>query len=204
MEDPHQYCLADVIIEGALARDEIHAFMGDRGLLFFLPAPQGRWMFAADLPAQHDAVKEQPTLQDVRQSHPNEGGRHPHQRTALAGLLPYQLPGCAALRHERIFLAGDAVHIHSPMGGQGMNTGIQDAYTSGLEAGAGESWARAGGLARQLRKGAAAVAEDVLTTTQDADRPLRRVRETFTEQRQQFYVNMVVPPEVAKRMARQS
>jgi len=33
----------------------------------------------------------------------------------------------AQYRHGRVFLAGDAAHIHSPMGGQGMNTGIQDA-----------------------------------------------------------------------------
>ncbi len=31
-------------------------------------------------------------------------------------------------RHGRIFLAGDAAHIHSPAGGQGMNTGMQDAF----------------------------------------------------------------------------
>jgi len=31
-------------------------------------------------------------------------------------------------RERRCFLAGDAAHIHSPMGGQGMNTGLQDAY----------------------------------------------------------------------------
>ncbi|AGL16447.1 FAD-dependent oxidoreductase [Actinoplanes sp. N902-109] len=34
-------------------------------------------------------------------------------------------------REGRVFLAGDAAHIHSPAGGQGMNTGIQDAYNLG-------------------------------------------------------------------------
>jgi hypothetical protein len=32
------------------------------------------------------------------------------------------------MRHHLIFLAGDAAHVHSPAGGQGMNAGIQDAY----------------------------------------------------------------------------
>lgn len=31
-------------------------------------------------------------------------------------------------RYDRVFFAGDAAHIHSPMGGQGLNTGIQDIY----------------------------------------------------------------------------
>jgi 2-polyprenyl-6-methoxyphenol hydroxylase-like FAD-dependent oxidoreductase len=30
-------------------------------------------------------------------------------------------------RHGRTFFAGNAAHVHSPVGGQGMNTGIQDA-----------------------------------------------------------------------------
>ncbi|SDY93126.1 2-polyprenyl-6-methoxyphenol hydroxylase [Geodermatophilus africanus] len=38
-------------------------------------------------------------------------------------------------RVGRVFVAGDAAHLHSPVGGQGMNTGIQDAYNLGWKLG---------------------------------------------------------------------
>ncbi len=37
-------------------------------------------------------------------------------------------PLISNFRAGRVFLAGDAAHIHSPAGGQGMNTGMQDAF----------------------------------------------------------------------------
>ncbi|WP_328311469.1 FAD-dependent monooxygenase [Streptomyces sp. NBC_00442] len=39
-------------------------------------------------------------------------------------------------RHGRVFLAGDAAHVHLPLGAQGMNTGIQDAFNLGWKLGA--------------------------------------------------------------------
>ena len=44
---------------------------------------------------------------------------------------------------QRCFLIGDAAHIHSPVGGQGMNTGLQDAYNL--------AWKLAGVVNKQLK-----------------------------------------------------
>ncbi|EWM10544.1 FAD-dependent monooxygenase [Kutzneria sp. 744] len=48
----------------------------------------------------------------------------------------------AQYRHGRVFLAGDAAHVHLPLGAQGMNTGIQDAVNLGWKLGAAvHGWA---------------------------------------------------------------
>ncbi|WP_326948855.1 FAD-dependent monooxygenase [Amycolatopsis sp. NBC_01307] len=48
-------------------------------------------------------------------------------------------------RHGRVFLAGDAAHVHLPLGAQGMNTGMQDALNLGWKLGAAvHGWAPVG------------------------------------------------------------
>ncbi|MFI9361512.1 FAD-dependent monooxygenase [Kitasatospora sp. NPDC053057] len=51
----------------------------------------------------------------------------------------------AQYRHGRVFLAGDAAHVHLPLGAQGMNTGMQDAFNLGWKLGAAvRGWASEG------------------------------------------------------------
>jgi hypothetical protein len=94
------------------------------------------------------------------------------------------------------------VHIHSPMGGQGMNTGIQDAYNLAWKMALVHRGRAPVGLLDSYEKERRPVAEDVLTTTKMLTDRFEAFSHLSSEQRQKLYVNMVVPPEVAKRMAR--
>ena len=65
-------------------------------------------------------------------------------------------PSPTRYRNGRIFIAGDAAHSHPPYGGYGINTGLEDARNLGWKlAAALQGWGGAG-LARLLRRGAAA------------------------------------------------
>jgi 2-polyprenyl-6-methoxyphenol hydroxylase-like FAD-dependent oxidoreductase len=65
-EDPHQYVIADVLMQTAFEHDEIYSFLTDEGILLFFPLPNQRWLIVADVPAQHDATKEQPSLHELQ------------------------------------------------------------------------------------------------------------------------------------------
>jgi hypothetical protein len=76
-----------------------------------------------------DAKSGEPTLDDVRAAAAARGATDvvldDPQWVARFGIHRRIVP---SFRRGRVFLAGDAAHIHSPVGGQGMNIGIQDAY----------------------------------------------------------------------------
>ncbi|OON74386.1 hypothetical protein B1H18_25145 [Streptomyces tsukubensis] len=82
-------------------------------------------------------------------------------------------------RVGRVFLAGDAAHVHSPAGGQGLNTSVQDAYNLGWKLGAAlraEAAAReAGGMSRsrdavEAGSGSKAAAAETLLDTYEEER----------------------------------
>ena len=127
---PSDWYLADGHISGLEPQDRLHIFWHKDGILAFFPITAGRWRVIADLgPAQGDAHCPDPTLQEVQALITLRG---------TDGIVIKDAYWLAAFRinerkvskygHGRAFLAGDAAHIHSPAGGQGMNTGMQDAF----------------------------------------------------------------------------
>jgi 2-polyprenyl-6-methoxyphenol hydroxylase-like FAD-dependent oxidoreductase len=140
---PQTFALGDVEVDGPLQPGAIHAFGMGRGFAMFFPLgrpttwrvmamePTDVEHHAASRPdddvtthalslAELQAMIDDPTFGAVRLRDP-------------AWLTRFRLHHRQAVRYrrERIFLAGDAAHIHSPVGAQGMNTGIQDAWNLG-------------------------------------------------------------------------
>jgi 2-polyprenyl-6-methoxyphenol hydroxylase-like FAD-dependent oxidoreductase len=74
----------------------------------------------------------EPTLDDLRERliavYGTDYGVH---RPAWISRFTDATRQAAAYRDRRVLLAGDAAHIHSPVGGQGLNTGVQDAVNLG-------------------------------------------------------------------------
>lgn len=76
-----------------------------------------------------DRIGAEPTLADMQEFVDERGPGGVRLKDAV-WLSQFQVSRRLAdrFRNGRVFLAGDAAHIHSPSGGQGMNTGIQDAH----------------------------------------------------------------------------
>ena len=125
--------LGDVRVTG-LSRHCQHLWTDkDDGLLSLFPLPgTDLWQFQASIPADQ-AEPEEPSLELFRSIFAERAGVPGVVIQDVAWLSLYRINVVLAdhYRSGRILLAGDAAHIHSPAGGQGMNTGIQDAYNLG-------------------------------------------------------------------------
>lgn len=124
-----EFILGDVEAAGALAFDELQMFIARKGVLILFPMSEGMVrVMATGFPIDEQAAEL--TLAELQEQVTRLSGRSDLQLTRATWLSRFRLHhrGVDRYRVGRVFLAGDAAHIHSPAGGQGMNTGIQDAY----------------------------------------------------------------------------
>ncbi len=103
---------------------------------------------------------------------------------------------------RRVFLAGDAVHVHSPVGGHGMNTGIQDAYNLGGKLALVARGRAAPALLETYEAERRAVAEDLVKWTRTMTERSEAFSGMSPARRERLYVNVVVPDAEARRIAR--
>jgi 2-polyprenyl-6-methoxyphenol hydroxylase-like FAD-dependent oxidoreductase len=127
--EPNDWVLADCRIDG-VPHDELSLFWHHKGVLAFFPFARDRCRVIADMGTAKGADRPpDPTLAEVQAivDERGPGGVRLSEPHWLAGFRIHERK-VADYRRGRVFLAGDAAHIHSPAGGQGMNTGMQDAW----------------------------------------------------------------------------
>jgi 2-polyprenyl-6-methoxyphenol hydroxylase-like FAD-dependent oxidoreductase len=127
---PQDFILADVEIDWQ-QEPRLRFFLARSGILAFIPLTGSTYRILSTMRGDPGATGE-PTL-DEFQRLVDRWSSLPMRLHDPRWLAKFHLHhrGVDRYRAGRLFVAGDAAHIHSPAGGQGMNTGIQDAYNLG-------------------------------------------------------------------------
>lgn len=123
------FILADVRLEPALDRKRVHLFLAPEGIFGLIPFGGDRWRIVANIAAKvgHETLPDLTfdEVQRLSESRGPAGVRLSDPAWMSRFHISHRI--VQQFRKLRVFLVGDAAHIHSPAGGQGMNTGIQDA-----------------------------------------------------------------------------
>ncbi|OWK25026.1 hypothetical protein AJ87_14820 [Rhizobium yanglingense] len=132
---PADFLLSEVEIpSGAIQRDATHVYFGERSTVAVIPQPNGNYRivgpnFAPAEPRAAESGAVSISFEDFSAFLKKNGLFSGIEMRNPSRLLSYKMHKRVAARFRvgGVFLAGDAAHIHSPAGGQGMNTGMHDA-----------------------------------------------------------------------------
>jgi 2-polyprenyl-6-methoxyphenol hydroxylase-like FAD-dependent oxidoreductase len=161
---PQSFVLADVRMDWGLPDDEVQLFFSPDGLVVVAPLPHGHHRVVATV----DEAPPEPSLADVQALLDARGPRTPRPRVeevVWSSRFRVHHRVAAAFRGGAVFLCGDAAHVHSPAGGQGMNTGIQDAANLAWKLALVLRGQASGSLLDSYERERRQVAQGVLSTT---------------------------------------
>lgn len=131
---PQTLFVIDCQVEAEIRPNEIYLMATKKGLIGLFPMVQShdvvggrRYRVLGVLPCEN---KDHPVTFEETQNEFSERIEMPGRIYDEAWISTYHTHHrhAKAFRKDRCFIVGDAAHIHSPVGGQGMNTGLQDAY----------------------------------------------------------------------------
>lgn len=124
-----RFILGDCDAASDLDPELMHTFFAPEGPALFMPMRDGRARIMAEI---HDApgtpLNLQPSQNDLQRVLDERVGGITIIQSHWLTCFEVHHGQVPAYRYGRVFLVGDAAHIHSPAGGQGMNTGMQDAF----------------------------------------------------------------------------
>lgn len=125
-----EFVLADVRMQWPLSRAEVTLFYSPEGLVVVAPLPGDHFRIVATVD-QAPEMLSLSYIQDVLNHRgPTDSPGLIHE-VVWSSRFRIHHRVATKLRQGRILLCGDAGHVHSPAGGQGMNTGIQDGVSLG-------------------------------------------------------------------------
>ncbi len=124
------FILMDAEIEHRFSEQKLHYFICDAGYLIMVPLPHNKYRLIASFKGEYPGNDQVNLSKDFFQKIVNERGPgHVHIikiNWATSSSFYHKLANHA--QRGRVFLAGDALHQFTPVGGANMNTGIQDAF----------------------------------------------------------------------------
>ncbi|MEV7342861.1 FAD-dependent monooxygenase [Streptomyces sp. NPDC093544] len=124
------FLLGDGYVDGPAPKDEAQYHITPEGVLVLVPLPGGGHRVFFDIPA--DGETEPPSDAQLQFLLDERGpGDLRLRATWWSNRFQVHAKVAPRFREGRVFLAGDAAHAHSPAGGQGLNTGVQDGYALG-------------------------------------------------------------------------